>query len=224
MYILPNNVSKFPNLRKVEKLNSVNDVATLLDTFKRVREVVSYKDIADVLEDEEGFYFFLLGGEGDFSLYDFINNVFDEDIRVSCINANLVFPVRLSRGVKEALDTSDEIDEDDIPTGFLGGDDPDVDKVYFIVRKSDGSKTEIPQKGIVVGRSSKKSDYVVRGNDNIGRVHCQLYMEDGVLRVHDFKSKNGTFVNNVKVRYDYVILKDGDTLTLADEEFLIVEG
>lgn len=230
MYIFYSNIDKFPDLKEVDTLDSVADVATLLDTFINIRDIVSYRDITGVMVDDEGYYHFVLNGEGYFDLYEFINEKFIGDVRVSCVNAKFVFPERLSRGVKD-LTLTEEVEgeesdtgdlDEDVPTGFLSDDDSG-ERVYSIIRKSDNTKITIPEKGMIIGRSNQKTDYAVKGNINIGRVHCNLYYENGVLKVHDFNSLNGTFINKSKIRNKDGILVAGDTLTLADEDFLVVE-
>lgn len=228
MYVKASDIGRFPELQEVGVLNSVEDVATLLDTFINVRKKYSYKSITGVLKDAQGFYYFVVGGNDFFDLYSFINSKFGEDIEVSCVNAKYLFPRRLSRGIKKGLECVGQVnsysedDEDDIPTGYLDGGLDGSDTIYSILRKSDGMKTTIPAGGIIMGRSSSKANYVIKGNTNVGRVHCNLYIENGVLKVHDFNSLNGTFVNNRRVQGVDVVVNVGDKLTLADEEFEIV--
>lgn len=228
MYVKASDLGNFPGLSRVDKLDSVEDVATLIDTFVNVRRLFDYKEITEVLKDSQGYYYFVVGGEGEFDLYSFINSMFDEDVEVSCVNAWYLFPERLSRGVREGLkyeskpeEEVDEVDEDDIPTGYLEGNPLGDDIVYSILRKADGTITNISESGITMGRGSK-ADYVIKGNTNLGRVHCNLYVDRGVLKVHDFNSLNGTFVNNRRVANADVVINIGDKLTLADEEFEIV--
>lgn len=229
MYVKASDLSNFPELKRVESLDSVEDVATLLDTFVNVRKKYDYKSLNGVMMDKEGHYYFIVDGSDDFNLYSFVNNSFGEDIEVSCVNALYLFPRRLSRGISKGLEyipqvqqNYNEDDEDDIPTGYLDSNPIGEDTVYSILRKSDGTRVSIPAGGIIVGRSASKANYVIKGNTNVGRVHCEIYAENGVLKVHDFNSLNGTFVNSRRVQGVDVVLNVGDKLTLADEEFEIV--
>ena len=72
--------------------------------------------------------------------------------------------------------------------------------------------------------SVKKVDYLIRNNGSIGRVHCNVYINnDGHLMIHDFDSLNGTFVNGKKINSSNdVRLVEGDVFVLADEEFRII--
>ena len=223
MYILNEELENYPNLVEVDRLNTNEDIATMLDTFQKVREEVGYERISSVLKDEDNFYHFVLDGGTPFNLYSFINNSIKGDIRVSCINANLLYPLNLSRGVKELtkVEESVDFDEEEVPTGFL--DEPLVLTIekYYLLRVSDNSRIDIPNEGMTVGRSSQKSDCVVKGNTNIGRAHCSIFFEDGNLKVRDLSSLNGTYVNTVKVTSDDVVLKENDILLLADEKFIV---
>lgn len=226
MYILKENLQDYTNLSKVTEFGSIEDISTFIDTFERVREEKGYENIVDVVQDSNGFYYFVIdGGSGDFNIFEFINSIGTFGIDVSCINAKLVFPRRLSRGINILSKDTDEdvstsyLDEEDLPTGFLD----DSDRVeYTLVRSSDGSRVTIPFNGMKMGRKSSEVDYVIKGNTNVGRVHCELYYAGSVLKVHDFKSLNGTFVNNKKVSFDSDCeLNVGDILTLAEERFTI---
>lgn len=225
MYILKEELESYPNLVVVDKLDTAEDIATMLDTFKKVREEVGYERISNVVKDGDNFYHFVLDGNSVFNLYEFINKSIKYDIKVSCVNANLIFPSNLSRGVRALTKVAEvnEYNEEEIPTGFL--DEPlvlTIDK-YFLLRESDNSKVEIPNKGFTIGRSSQKSDHVVKGNTNIGRAHCTIFFENGELKVRDLASLNGTFVNGNKVSNDDVTLSENDMLFLADEKFIVIK-
>ena len=73
-----------------------------------------------------------------------------------------------------------------------------------------------------VGRGSK-ADVRVGGNPYIGRVHVSLSAEGDKLRVVDEGSANHTYVNGSQLMPgEPVTLHDGDTLTLAKEDFIVV--
>ncbi|HEY4308301.1 MAG TPA: FHA domain-containing protein [Pirellulales bacterium] len=55
-------------------------------------------------------------------------------------------------------------------------------------------------------------------SDLISRHHCVLLIEDGMMSVRDFGSKNGTLVNGERVRGECE-LKNGDKLVVGPLEF-----
>lgn len=71
----------------------------------------------------------------------------------------------------------------------------------------------------VVGRERSRVDYCISDNTNIGRAHAKILSRGGTSYLVDLNATNGTFLNSVKVSGTQVALKDGDKITLADENF-----
>jgi len=70
-------------------------------------------------------------------------------------------------------------------------------------------------------------DGVIKYNMYIGRVHCKILRTGDVFLVVDLDSKNGTYLNGIKISPQRAYeLHDGDYLTLANSSFLvtILEG
>lgn len=226
-YIEEDDLYRYDGVRKVLTLNSQEDVATLIETFEDAVKKVGYKNISYVVEDEDGYYFFVISDrEGIFDLFKFINESYVEDILVTCVNARMLFPSSKSRGIYVFEDEEGVTSEQDVDTDFLDESDlPDAcNKTLYLVHKKVGVNIDIPEQGLVIGRSSKKVDYLVQDNTNVGREHCKLYLDGKKLMVHDYNSKNGTFVNNRRVHSDKdVQLVVGDTLSLANEEFIVMQ-
>lgn len=224
-YLSERDLVNYSNLKDLEVLETDEDVATLLDVFEETVKEVSYKNLVKVVKDSENYYYFVVGsGVGGFDLFSFINSHFNSPMRVSCVNARLAFPSELSRGIYD--DSTSGYDEDDEPaTSYLDEEDSllnrGVNRLYY---KKTNTYIDIPNSGLHIGRSVKRADFIIRGNNNIGRVHCKVYVaNDGRLMVHDFSSLNGTFVNGIRVNSkNDVVLKDGDLLVLANEEFKIL--
>lgn len=229
-YIFEKDIDKYEGVKEVTRLDSIQDVSTLIETFEDVKSKVGFENIKYVVSDDEGYYYFVISARvEDFDLFEFINNVYVEDMTVSCLNAKFLFPKKESRGIYDYSESADEefsTSEQDIPTGYLDEDSlPYVrrDTLYLQSRKN-GSNINIPDGGLVMGRSPKKVDYLVKDNGNVGRVHCKVYYGNNRLMVHDYDSLNGTFVNNRKVHSSRdVELVNGDVLFLADEEFRVVQ-
>lgn len=232
MYVDYKDLGSYPEVDYKVELDSAEDVATLLSTFEEVRKKVSYDSITGVTADVNKNFYMILNGRGTFDLYSYIAENYESPVLINCINARLLFPESISRRLPKPLlpkviEKEDEpetgyMSEDDVPTGYLDEDLSDNREVIlYITNLRDGVRTEIPKRGLTMGRSKSKADYVISGNTNVGRVHCNLYYDGNVLKVHDLKSLNGTYVNNRRVREEDCKIGVGDKLTLADEDFEI---
>jgi transcriptional regulator with GAF, ATPase, and Fis domain len=84
----------------------------------------------------------------------------------------------------------------------------------FVVVVDGGTKKVIPlAKDVVnIGRSSKSD--VRLNNNSISRLHCRFIRTEDGFKVKDLGSRNGTYVNRVKV--DEYLLSDGDEVTIGD--------
>lgn len=88
-----------------------------------------------------------------------------------------------------------------------------------LVRKRTGEVVTINAESFVIGRERKDVHYCIADNNAVSRVHARLIVRNGVTYLTSMTDKNGTFVNNVKVlRNQEVALKNGDHITLANEE------
>jgi pSer/pThr/pTyr-binding forkhead associated (FHA) protein len=79
-----------------------------------------------------------------------------------------------------------------------------------------GRELPVPGPKFLVGRAE---DCQLRPrSDLISRHHCVLLIEEGMVSVRDFGSKNGTLINGSRVRGE-AELKSGDKLTIGPLEF-----
>jgi pSer/pThr/pTyr-binding forkhead associated (FHA) protein len=82
--------------------------------------------------------------------------------------------------------------------------------------KHAGQEVTVPGPKFFVGRAE---DCDLRPqSDLISRHHCALLVEEGFVAVRDFGSKNGTYVNDQRVRTE-TELKSGDRLKIGPLEF-----
>jgi predicted component of type VI protein secretion system len=81
---------------------------------------------------------------------------------------------------------------------------------------SAGKEVKIPTPECVIGRSSEC--HLRPRSDAISRRHCSIVVEEGNLKVNDFGSKNGTYVNGRRVEKQ-MILKPGDKLQIGPLAF-----
>lgn len=72
---------------------------------------------------------------------------------------------------------------------------------------------------VVIGRNPSRSNLALSQYGKVSSAHCRLECADGVLRVTDLGSTNGTFLNGAPLTPNApAILRDGDTLMLGTEE------
>lgn len=225
-YLLEKDLDMYIGLQEVTSLNTVSDVATLIEVFEETVKEVSYKRIKMIVRDSENYFYVVVGdGEYEFDLFEFINRKFNFDAVLSSVNVRYLFPKSLSRGIYDSSSV-DEVDDDDVATSYLDEDDLDIsgNVEYELYHVNTGVTLKVEDKGVLIGRSVKKVDYLIRNNGSIGRVHCNVYINnDGHLMIHDFDSLNGTFVNGKKINSSNdVRLSEGDIFVLSDEEFRII--
>ncbi len=206
----------------VRVLRNIEDIATLLEVFENAILDISVDSIVDVLCNSEGSYVFLVNDSiNKFDLFRYINSKYKGDTVVSCINAKLAFPKSRSRGIYTYVEGY--IDEEETPTGFLGDDIDDLVPVtkHYVIYPKTGEQREITSSGIIVGRSSAQSDFVIRGNANLSRVHCSIMNKDNCIIVEDLNSANGTYVKNRKLSGESINVNVGDSIFIAGEELVI---
>lgn len=208
---------------------SREDVATLVEVFEFALKEVPTEVIVDVLRNAEGYFAFLINTneKGSFDFYRYLNTGYDGGTIIGPVNAKLMFPKALSRGIyteyyNEYEDEYDD-DDDDVATGYMDSDDFDEDNepeveepkeptiVYELKNMKTGERIQFGEAPTSVGRSSKLSDYVVKGNNLVSRKHCSIWIgRDGKPLLKDEDSSFGTFINNKK-------LAEGQTVALKDD-------
>jgi pSer/pThr/pTyr-binding forkhead associated (FHA) protein len=90
--------------------------------------------------------------------------------------------------------------------------------VRLVVTQGKQSGQEIPITGrkFFIGRA--EDCHLRPHSDLISRHHCVILVEEGVITIRDFGSKNGTYVNGERVNAE-VELKAGDHLKVGGLEF-----
>jgi predicted component of type VI protein secretion system len=79
-----------------------------------------------------------------------------------------------------------------------------------------GLRVAVPEGGLGIGRSADNA--VVVDDEGVSRYHARLLFDNGSLWLQDAGSRNGVFVNGVRVT-GHRALKVGDTITLARHVF-----
>jgi len=83
----------------------------------------------------------------------------------------------------------------------------------------------VTSKKLVIGKSQKRSDVVIRAFDSISRSHCELILSDGVVYVNDLSSTNGTFINGRQIPPNtYTRISPGDEIAIADAIYTLEGG
>lgn len=74
----------------------------------------------------------------------------------------------------------------------------------------------------VIGRNEAEVDGHVSFNPAVGRVHCKIIKTGNGFAVEDLDSRNGTFVNKVRITSNQQVpLKTGDVLRMANSDFSV---
>ncbi len=92
---------------------------------------------------------------------------------------------------------------------------------YSLIRQSTGEEIVIRGNEYSLGRSETMTDYTISGNAAISRLHAVIKVEGQQCAIIDQNSSNRTMLGNKELTplVEYII-KDGDIITLADEQFL----
>lgn len=203
-------LKNFQGLHDLKYLESREDVATLLDLYEQVIEKgYSSNQIIAIKEDSSKNYMFVVGDKErlfSFDIVSFVSSRYTSK-RVTTANIRLLFPKRLSR-----------VNENRVARTNKG-----VLKLFY---QKDNLLISIPRDGdVVIGRSAKNADFQITGNEKVSRVHCKVFYNKntGTTNIADCNSQNGTFVDGHRIDNVGVALSVGETVTVADEKFLVVE-
>ena len=79
-----------------------------------------------------------------------------------------------------------------------------------------GLRVAVPEGGLGIGRSADNA--VVVHDEGVSRYHARLLFDNGSLWLQDAGSRNGVFVNGVRVT-GHRALKVGDMIKLAQHVF-----
>lgn len=220
------------NMLSVRSLNSVEDVATLIEVFENyLSEEMETKNIVDVVENNQGNYFFVVDSacsKEDFDFYGFINSKYKGIGEVNCVNAKLMFPKGNSRGLFTGQEISSSVDADEEVTGYI--DETELDNIVHgnnskLLYKKLNVTIPITDSGVIIGRSASKSEYVVSGNNDISREHARVFKQGNTYYIEDLNSRNGTYVDGLKIYpHQKKEICEGNIVMLATEEFTIIGG
>lgn len=87
---------------------------------------------------------------------------------------------------------------------------------------ADFEEIRINKPEFLIGRLEDQVDHVCR-NSAVGKVHALISVRDGVLRLRDLNSVNGTYVNNVRIESNRdVEIRDNDVIAFANSDYILV--
>ena len=73
---------------------------------------------------------------------------------------------------------------------------------------------------LIIGRMSGFVDHVLEVN-SIGKIHAEITIENGEYFISDLNSKNGTFINEIKIPPNAKAkVVSGDTVRFANVEYV----
>ena len=114
----------------------------------------------------------------------------------------------------------DEDDDNDALT-MVYADEEEARPQCMLTRTSTGDKLGFDSLPVTLGRGSA-ADVRIAGNPYIGRVHMRLLERDGEFYIEDLRSSNHTYLNGVQLLPEEpTMIQDGDTISLAREEFTV---
>ena len=110
-------------------------------------------------------------------------------------------------------------DVDTDSTTILSG-NLSTEMVGYLIRRKNGDRIEIYNTMFTLGKDSVHSNYLIDDNRTISRQHAMIRFENGIAKVEDCNSTNGSWLNGEKlISGDAKRLNDGDIIKLSDEEF-----
>lgn len=90
-----------------------------------------------------------------------------------------------------------------------------------LIRKKTGDNIEITKERTVIGKDSLHTDYCIRDNSAISRMHTVIVANSKGVYIEDAQSTNGTFVNGKRLEDgQQVELRGGENIKLGNEEFI----
>ena len=92
--------------------------------------------------------------------------------------------------------------------------------VNLVLLKKDGSQHKLfplPSSVTVIGR--RHSCDLCIPLMSVSRKHCQLNYDDGVLKIRDLDSRNGTYLNGKRI--DEAVIQAGDSVKIGPLTFVL---
>ena len=85
--------------------------------------------------------------------------------------------------------------------------------------KNDGRQIKIAVPRFIIGRG--ETAHLRPSSDLVSREHCEIVVGDGVVRISDLKSRNGTYINGLKLDGPHDV-SSGDSLRVGRLQFEVI--
>jgi len=85
--------------------------------------------------------------------------------------------------------------------------------------KNDGRQIKIAVPRFIIGRG--ETAHLRPSSDLVSREHCEIVVGDGVVRISDLKSRNGTYINGLKLDGPHDVCS-GDSLRVGRLQFEVI--
>ena len=90
-----------------------------------------------------------------------------------------------------------------------------------LIRKKTGDNIDITKERTVIGKDSLHTDYCIRDNSAISRMHTVIIANSKGVYIEDAHSTNGTFINGRRLGDgEQIELRGGENIRLGNEEFI----
>jgi pSer/pThr/pTyr-binding forkhead associated (FHA) protein len=91
--------------------------------------------------------------------------------------------------------------------------------VNLVLLKKDGSHKVFPLPSSVTVIGRRHSCDLCIPLVSVSKKHCQLNLDDGVLKIRDLGSRNGTYLNSKRI--DNATIKAGDSIKIGPLTFVL---
>lgn len=89
-----------------------------------------------------------------------------------------------------------------------------------LIRVKTGQKERISRERFLIGKERGSTDFYIGDNSAVSRMHALILKKQDGYFLTELQATNGTFLNDVRIYPDEEkMLKSGDKIRLADEEF-----
>ena len=164
------------------------------------------------------------------------NAQFENDLRTSLIkcistHTNLEsdklkkLSTFLSDGILTLDDIRYKINGAKTESGQVSGKGPKSQPAMRIIAINAPQSLEISvnKDSFLLGKKADSVDGCIPFNNYIGRVHCRIDYDGTQYTVTDLQSKNGTFLNRVRLQSDRAYpIKNNDVIRLANSDFRVL--
>ena len=123
--------------------------------------------------------------------------------------------------VEEVEETPEVAAPQSEATTVLWSGDSGTDYLGTLTRRMNGQSIEINKDIFAIGKDEVNNDFSVTDNSAVSRKHATIRHVGQDIVIEDNNSTNGTFVNGARVaKGQSAVIRDGDVITLANEEFV----